>query len=199
MPENSDEYVWLDIRDQACERFGDEPGRGLEQRIVAVFEQRPALVVQAIENVTKGWAHGTVRVPWAVVAADSERRLRERKQLGTVRAEDPREKERRLDQALDRIRRGEFATRGELIDGLFGPPRQTASLEVLERIETETRSSPGREMFEAALQAQIRFTREQGRQRIPENRDAPLYPYDTPWLRDRMLAEWRQATLHPVQ
>lgn len=67
------EYVWRTLRAHAIETFGgDAPRAELEQRILDIFEQSPALVAKAINKIGHKYKAGLVRSPWAVLIVDIE-------------------------------------------------------------------------------------------------------------------------------
>lgn len=64
-------YDWLQLRDHAVELFnGDTPGAELEHRIVNHFTEHPARVAQAIDNIGRKVATGTIRSGWAILARE---------------------------------------------------------------------------------------------------------------------------------
>ena len=69
----TDAYNWGELRAQACARFGDAPGAQLEQRIIDVFAEHPALVAGAVDSVARGYAAGRVHSPWPMLATQCER------------------------------------------------------------------------------------------------------------------------------
>lgn len=66
------EFDWLELRERAVELYVDTPSAALEERIVAIFEKRPALVADAIDHVAERFQRGLVRSPWAVLAKHAE-------------------------------------------------------------------------------------------------------------------------------
>ena len=64
---NMDQVQWSQIRDEACDRFGETPGAQLEQDVLEEFERRPGFVVTAIANIADKVAAGKVRSGWAVL------------------------------------------------------------------------------------------------------------------------------------
>jgi hypothetical protein len=69
----SETFVWGELRAQACDRFGGTPGAQLEQRILDVFIEHPALVAAAVDSVARGYDAGRVRSPWPMLATQVER------------------------------------------------------------------------------------------------------------------------------
>ncbi len=82
-------------------------------------------------------------------------------------------------------------TEDELIATLFNPPNLTADIATLERLERETRDSPGRHLYGDTLKAQLKFTSEHGRQQVPHS-GGRLARYDTPELRTKTIALWKR-------
>lgn len=116
------EYVWGTMRDDVVERCGDFPSGPLEQRILTVFEQHPALVAEGVEHVLRGYERGSVRSVWPVIAKHVEQAVETRRRSSTP-VTDSRER----DQAVERAKRWlhstgvHFDREGEIVDELLGP------------------------------------------------------------------------------
>lgn len=113
------EYVWTDLRGHAVELFHDTPSASLEQRVLDVFREHPALVSEAIEHVGRRFATGQVRSPWAVLAKHVEEALRP---LGAVTVTDTKDREKAIRRAEQWMRAAglHYDREGGVLEELFG-------------------------------------------------------------------------------
>jgi hypothetical protein len=113
------EYAWVETRLRAVEAFSDAPSAVQEQRVIDVFREHPALVVEAIEHVGRRFESGQVRNPWAILAKHVEEAVRP---LEDVTATDERDREKRIQRASQWLRAAgkHFDSEAEVVDELFG-------------------------------------------------------------------------------
>jgi hypothetical protein len=67
-------YIWTDIRDEAIALCNETPYADTEERILAIFQRTPALVVAEMEAVGGAYRRGGLRSFWAVLASRVEER-----------------------------------------------------------------------------------------------------------------------------
>jgi len=115
----SEVYLWTEIRLRAVELFRDAPSATQEQRVLDVFREHPALVVEAVEHVGRRFQTGQVRNPWAVLAKHVEQAMRP---LDDVSATDERDRERAVSRAEQWLRAAgqHFDREEEILEELFG-------------------------------------------------------------------------------
>lgn len=111
------EYHWSDLRDKACEQFGDTPSPTTESAILAVFQRRPAAVARELEAVARDVRAGKLRSGWGA----ARHRIGQLDATEAV-ATDEEERRRKLRAAVAFVRNvGQgFPTEDELVDELFG-------------------------------------------------------------------------------
>lgn len=114
-------YAWSDLREQVIEACGNTPSAEQEQRIIDVFRQHPAAVMQGIEHVLDGHRRGIVRSPWAVLVTHVEK-LATAIERTSVAVTDERERDRKVSQARQWMRSAgmHFDREAEIEDELFG-------------------------------------------------------------------------------
>lgn len=112
------EYVWSRERDRAIELYGDTPGASLEERIISVFERKPALVSSAIDHVADRFKRGLIHTPWVILMKHVE----ESDALRDVTVTDSSEREAKIARAEKWIRAAgvHYDRENEVIDELFG-------------------------------------------------------------------------------
>lgn len=133
---NVGEYQWVETRMRAIELFSDAPSAVQEQRVLDVFREHPALVVEGVEHVGRRFADGQVRNPWAVLAKHVEEAVRP---LEDFTATDERDRDKAIRRAEQWMRAAgkHFDRWEEVEDELFGELGripQYASDEVCERM-----------------------------------------------------------------
>jgi hypothetical protein len=113
------EFEWVETRLRAMELFRDSPSAAIEQRVLDVFREHPAMVVEAIEHVGRRFISGQVRSPWVILAKHVEEAVRP---LEDYTAIDERDRGRRLERAQQWIRAAgkHFDSEAEVLDELFG-------------------------------------------------------------------------------
>jgi len=113
------EYVWTELRAVAIERFRNVPDATLEQRVIDVFREHPALVQEAIEHVARRFESGQVRSPWIVLAKHVSEAMRP---LEEVTATDERERAKQIAraEAWIRVAGQHFDREEEILEELFG-------------------------------------------------------------------------------
>src|SRR5215471_11756273 len=116
------EYDWGDIREQACDHFQETPHPEVEERILLIFHQSPALVVSAIENVGRRYDRGLVNVPWAMVAKVVETEFDRSSAAQALKVSDESEKAQAALRAKRYLQKVGYVhkTEQELVDELFG-------------------------------------------------------------------------------
>jgi len=110
-------YSWADERERAAEAFGGRyPDAELEQDLIEAFRDRPAFVVDAINDVIGGYEAGRITSPWPFL------RKRIAEPAADVVVSDTRERDKRVAQAQGWIRSTglHFEQESELVDELFG-------------------------------------------------------------------------------
>ncbi len=113
-------FHWPDVRDRAITAFAGETPQGpLEDAIIVVFEQHPALVAKAVDQVAKQYANGEIRSGWAVLR---HRVVELAEPRSTATASDTKDRDRKIRQAEQWMRTGglHIPTEDELLDELFG-------------------------------------------------------------------------------
>lgn len=113
-------HTWADTRARATELFnGETPRAQLEQDIVNVFSNQPALVIAAVEQVGARYANGSVRSGWAVLRAHI---VSAAAPTSSVTATDTSEREKRIAQAEQWLRAcgPHYDRESEAEDELFG-------------------------------------------------------------------------------
>lgn len=64
------DYVWTEQRERAAEAFGGRyPDAELEAEVMGVFSERPAFVVDAIDDVANAFKAGRIHSPWPFLRA----------------------------------------------------------------------------------------------------------------------------------
>jgi hypothetical protein len=113
------EYLWTDVRLRAIELFHNGPSAAFEQRVLDVFREHPALVVEAIEHVGRRFASGQVRSPWVILAKHVEEAMRP---LEDVHVSDQRDQVKAISRAEQWMRAAgkHFDREDEILDALFG-------------------------------------------------------------------------------
>lgn len=66
-------YVWSELRERVIDACGNTPADEQERRIIDVFREHPAAVMQGVDHVLDGYQRGIVRSPWAVLASHVEK------------------------------------------------------------------------------------------------------------------------------
>jgi len=113
------EYPWTEIRLRAIELFHSGPSAALEQRVLDVFRDHPALVVEAVEHVGRRFESGQVRSPWVILAKHVEEAMRP---LEDVTATDERDRDKAISRAEQWVRSAgqHFDRDEEILEELFG-------------------------------------------------------------------------------
>jgi hypothetical protein len=60
-------YRWSEVREKAALEFGRHPDAELEAELLQVFQERPAFVVSAIEDVMRAFESGRIHSPWMLL------------------------------------------------------------------------------------------------------------------------------------
>lgn len=89
-------FDWRQIRESAIRRFHDAPDGALEQRILDVFREHPALVVEAVAHISARYEAGKIRSPWVILAQHVEQAVTP---LENVRASDTRDRGKAIQRA----------------------------------------------------------------------------------------------------
>lgn len=115
----SESYVWTETRLRGIELYGDTPRAHLEQRILDVFLEHPAMVVEAVEHIGRQFAAGQVRMPWAVLATHVERAVQP---LDNPTVSDERDRDKAVSRAEQWMRAAgrHYPSWEEVEDALFG-------------------------------------------------------------------------------
>lgn len=113
------EYAWTALRDEVIAACGDAPSAELEQRLLIVFRESPALVAAGIQHVLNGYRAGRVRSVWPLLVRHVEESAARGRE---VVVSDTRERERELARASAWMRAvGLYFDRwAEVYDELFG-------------------------------------------------------------------------------
>jgi hypothetical protein len=191
------EYHWLETLDSAIDQFvGELPNPDTKAAVFAAFEQRPAAVIKTIAEVADDKRNGKARSGWGILRKRLEGITHEPDAI--VRDERDRLIQTRLARTWIDHAGVQIEDEAELLAVLFAPPEWTASLEQLLETELTTRGNPGRALYEPLLLASIARTRQYGPEPIPES-SGPLAPYDSPELRQTMVAYWQERRTHERQ
>lgn len=113
------DYEWIETRLRAMELFTDSPSAAQEQRVLDVFLEHPALVVEAVEHVGRRFAAGQVRNPWAILAKHVEEAVRP---LDNPTVSDERDRDKAVRRAEQWMRAAgkHYPSWAEVEDALFG-------------------------------------------------------------------------------
>lgn len=113
-------YVWSELRDRLVTLTGDAPSAPLEQRILDIFEHRPALVAEAVSHVSARFEAGVVRSAWPVLAKHVEQAA-ETATRAEVRVTERSGMTKAVELARHWVRNaGLYLSEEELLDDLFG-------------------------------------------------------------------------------
>ncbi len=111
------DFTWSELRDKACEAFGDTPAFTTERELLNVFMVRPAAVARELDAIARDVRAGKVRSGWAV----ARKRLASLKATDAV-ATDETERQRALAAALQWVRNVgcHYDRESEVLDELTG-------------------------------------------------------------------------------
>lgn len=111
-------YSWAETRERAAKAFGGRwPDAELEAELIEEFRERPAFVVDAIADVSRGFQAGRVHSPWPFLRT----RIRQRPAVDVVITDDSqRDKKIAVTEAWIKSTGRQFPTADELEDELFG-------------------------------------------------------------------------------
>ena len=187
---DSDSIQWSQIRDEACDRYGETPGAQLEQDVLEHFVDDPERVIRTIDRIATAHHKKPLGSPWAVLRADLNRTS-----LADITVDTTRSRDKLIDHAKTWIRNAGcyHDTWKAVAIELFGDDDETPTLEYLEQLDIITRDQPGRAYYDSLLQASITTTREHGPQPIPGDTHALLYTLRSDDnARSTLLAYWQE-------
>ena len=177
---------WEDLTLETAERFGGNlPHPDTSQAIGTVYARAPQAVTRAIDRVAHDYDQGTVRSPWGILRSRVQQLADD-----TPKHEAANDREQRIARAEQWIRTaGAHTTWTEVEAELFAPPDLTPPAEWLIELERDTRTKPGRPIYDQLLKATIVRTMTVGQEPVPDSATAGrLAEHDTPALRDRLRA-----------
>lgn len=112
-------HTWIETRERAVGLFHDAPSAPLEQRVIDVFREHPALVVEAVAHVGARFEAGKIRAPWVILAKHVEQAVTP---LENVSASDERDRTKAIGRCEQWMRAvgKHFDSEGEIVEELFG-------------------------------------------------------------------------------
>lgn len=124
-------YVWSDVRSRAIAAFEEFPHGSTEDRIIAVFEREPTLVMRTIEVMAERKRAGTVKSAWAVLRTELDRL----ESVQDVVATDEGQRTRAVARAEEWVRHAgvHYDREDEILEELFGDHGRLRSLASDER------------------------------------------------------------------